>query len=295
MQIETFSEEGFIPMFDGKTLNGWSTTPRILCKVHPNGPPIQDLLEKYGLKIPPEPEKHPAHWYVQDDGVIVGEQAKKDYGGYLVSDDKFGEFELAFDANPDWPADTGVIMRRAKTEMQGIQVLIDHRKSGNIGGIFGGGLASVHARNYTLDVEKDKTGRPIGLKLENPADPSSSKEPLSQKNIDILSYGCNPEDFIKVWKWQDWNSFRIRVVGGPLPTVTTWVNGLKVSELNLATVEWPDFDPEAIANLLGAKGHIAFEVHDNDSHLGQDRWGENANCRWRNVRIKDLSGSSIKI
>jgi hypothetical protein len=292
MYIETFSEEGFVPLFDGKTLKGWSTTPRILCKAYPGGPAIQDMLEKYGLKIPQEPEKYPATWYVQDDGVIIGEQATESYGGYLVSDEKHGEFELAFDANPDWPADTGVIMRRAKNEMHGIQVLIDHRKSGNIGGIFGGGLASIHARNYTLDVERDETGKPIGLKLEDPADPASSKEPLSQRNIDILSYGGKPEEFIKIWKWEDWNSFRIRVVGGPLPIVTTWVNGLKISELNLATIQWPGFNPKDIADLLGPKGHIAFEVHDNDSHLGQDRWAPGAKCRWRNVRIKDLGRSS---
>jgi hypothetical protein len=32
----------------------------------------------------------------------------------------------------------------------------------------------------------------------------------------------------------------------------------------------------------------AFEVHDNDPVLGQDRWGPTARCRWRNIRVKEL-------
>jgi hypothetical protein len=71
--------------------------------------------------------------------------------------------------------------------------------------------------------------------------------------------------------------------------VTTWINGLKIAELNLETLSWPDFNPKDAAEALGPTGHIAFEVHDNDSHMGEHRWGPGAQCRWRNVRLKGLS------
>ncbi|KAH6879528.1 hypothetical protein B0T10DRAFT_464567 [Thelonectria olida] len=284
MSIETFSEDGFVPLFDGKTLDGWHSVPRIYSWRYPGGEHVHEYLKKLNIKIPQNPEKYPARWYAEN-GVVIGEQATQSYGGYLVSEKAFGEFELAFDANPDWPVDTGVMIRRNRDSMEGIQVLIDHRKSGNIGGFFGNCIAGFHGMNFAIDVETDENGKPIGLKLE---DPATTVEPLTQEKIDILSYACDPQDFIKTWKWADWNSFRIRCVGGALPTVTTWINGLKIAELNLETLSWPNYHSGDVANVLGTSGHIAFEVHDNDDWTGEGRWRPGAQCRWRNVRFKDL-------
>ena len=41
-------------------------------------------------------------------------------------------------------------------------------------------------------------------------------------------------------------------------------------------------------DVLGERGHIALEVHDNDSMFGEARWGKGAQCRWRNIRIKEV-------
>ncbi|KAF4994722.1 hypothetical protein FDECE_13029 [Fusarium decemcellulare] len=285
MQIETFSEDGFEPLFDGSTTQGWRAVPRLFSTSYPGGEHVNDLLKRMGVEVPKNPEQHPAKWHVED-GVVIGEQGTKGYGGYLVSEKAFGEFELAFDAKPDWPADTGVMIRRNRDSMEGIQVLVDHRKSGNIGGFFGNCISNFHAINFGLDVVRDSAGKPTGLKLE---DPATTTEPLTQAKIDLLSYKCDPQDFIQIWKWADWNSFRIRCVGGPLPTVTTWINRLKIAKLNLETLSWPNFNPNDVAAALGPTGHIAFEVHDNDSRMGEHRWGPEAQCRWRNVRLKDLS------
>ncbi|KAK7425135.1 hypothetical protein QQX98_000049 [Neonectria punicea] len=158
MSIETFSEDGFTPLFHGKTVDGWRSVPRVQSWRYPGGEHIQEYLDKLNMKIPPNAEKYLARWYVED-GVIIGEQETATYGGYL--------------------------------------------------------------------------------------------------------------DFIKTGKWADWNSFRIRCVGGALPTVTTWINGLKIAELSLETLSWPDYHPKDVANVLGPSGHIAFEVHDNDSWMGE--------------------------
>jgi hypothetical protein len=52
----------------------------------------------------------------------------------------------------------------------------------------------------------------------------------------------------------------------------------------------PDYDPDAVLRLLGHRGHLALEVHDNDAMFGDARWGEGAACRWRNIRVKELDG-----
>lgn len=277
-------DDGFVPLFDGQTLSGWRPVPRIFSSLYPGGEHVLDLFKRRGATIPDKPEEHPARWFVEN-GDIIGEQATKSYGGYLVSEKAYGEFELTFDANPDWPADTGVMIRRNRDSMEGIQILLDHRKSGTMGGFYGNCIAGFHGVNFALDVERNEAGEAIGLKLE---DPATSLEPVTQEKIGLLSYACDPEDFIKVWKWKDWNSFRIRCVGGSLPTVTTWINGLKVAEINLETISWPNYNPKDIAETLGPMGHIAFEVHDNDSRMGDARWAPGAQCRWRNVLLKEL-------
>ena len=74
-----------------------------------------------------------------------------------------------------------------------------------------------------------------------------------------------------------------------VPALTTvWVNGLLVAEIDLAHLEAPHYDADAVLAVLGRRGHIAFEVHDNDAKLGKDRWAPTARCRWRNIRISEL-------
>ena len=75
----------------------------------------------------------------------------------------------------------------------------------------------------------------------------------------------------------------------PRPVVTTWVNGVKIAELNMATLVAPRImTPTPWRHFSDRRGHIAFEVHDNDTRFGERRWGTHSACRWRNVRIKQL-------
>nr|WP_269329182.1 DUF1080 domain-containing protein [Kineosporia babensis] len=271
-------------MFDGKTLAGWKAVPRVYGNAYPGGPDVAEMLLRLGVEPPVEPEKHPAVWSVED-GVVIGRQGTPGYGGYLLSEQAYGDFELVIEARPDWPADTGIMLRRRPDSWEGFQVLVDHRQSGSIGGFFGNGLASFHAVPFALDAVVDQAGAPIGLRED---DPATSQEPVTPDKQRLLSYAADVDDFLKVWRWGDWNELRVRCVGGALPTITTWVNGLKIAELDTATIDSPDYDPAAVAELLGARGHLALEVHDNDAHFGESRWGRGAACRWRNAQIEEL-------
>jgi hypothetical protein len=247
------AQSGFESLFDGKTLNGWKPQPR--------------NVKKPSL----------GKWFVQD-GMIIGGQDPPRVGSYLVSEKTFADFELQIDARPDWPADTGILVRTVPQGNVGIQVLLDHRPHGGIGAYYGNGLSSFHAYNYAFSAERDKDGRVTRLIPEEPSEPTARMP---------LDYAAPVDVFLKTWKPGDWNQFRIRSVGA-LPTLSTWINGVKISELDTSRIKVPGFDPKAVLELIGRSGHIALEVHDNDTRMGDDRWGPGAVCRWRNISIKVL-------
>jgi hypothetical protein len=286
----TSDEAGFEPLFNGTDLTGWVTRPRNYGVAYPGGPSVLDVFTVFPKDYNERANEHPAVWTVED-GAIVGRQDSpgSGWGGYLVSEATFGDFELRVEMKPDWPADTGIMIRRRLETWEGLQVLVDHRQSGSIGGFFGNGLASFHAVPFALAAEVDEHGTAIGLK---PDDPATSVEPFTPEKARMLDYTGRVEDFLAAWRWDDWNDLTIRCVGA-LPRVTTWVNGVQVAEIDLATLSAPDYDPAAVAEMLGDRGHIAFEVHDNDPMMGEDRWAPGAACRWRNVRIKQLGAQEI--
>ena len=71
--------DGWIELFDGKSLAGWHKNPMRIG--HGTG----------------------GNWQVED-GTITGEQDPpgSGNGGILLTDRKFGDFELSIDLKPDW-------------------------------------------------------------------------------------------------------------------------------------------------------------------------------------------------
>lgn len=274
------NRDGFRPLFDGLTLSGWHAVPRLPVPRYLGGPAPDVTTEGYRRAAATT-----GRWTVED-GAIVGRQDPpgSGLGGYLVSDETFRDFELAFEAKPDWPADTGIMLRATGLGSQGFQVLLDHRKSGNIGGFYGNGIGGFHAINFNVDAVAGPDGRPAGLKLE---DEATTLEPITPEKRALLAAGCTGEAFLAAWRWNDWNAFSVKV-RGRLPRIDVSINGVEIASLDAATMRHPNYDAEKVAALLGSRGHIAFEVHDNDPRMGEARWGRTAACRWRNVRVRAL-------
>jgi hypothetical protein len=252
--------EGFRPLFDGVSLKGWTRKARSLA---------QPSLGR---------------WTVED-GVIIGGQDPpgSGLGSYLVSDETFSDFELQIEARPDWPADTGILVRTVPQGNVGFQVLLDHRPHGGIGGYYGNGLWGFHAWEYGFTADVGPDGRLLRLIPEKPNEPS-------QGNTTVPLDFCAPaEVFLKIWKLNGWNLFRIRSVGA-VPHLTTWINGEKIAELDTANLHSKGWDPKEALARVGRAGHIALEVHSNGptDKLGKDRWAPGAVCRWRNISIKTL-------
>src|SRR5690606_27210285 len=109
-QATVTADSGFISLFDGETLEGWSRH--------------EDL-----------PEEQPGGKWEVVDGAIVGDQDPPGHGGFLVTDGEYGEFELALETRLDYPVDSGVFLR-VGPDGKSHQVTLDYRENGDIGAIY---------------------------------------------------------------------------------------------------------------------------------------------------------------
>ena len=274
------------PLFDGRTLQGWRAIPRLAVPKEPRFaslPPeeLKAAVTQWYAAKNPEKVAHIGRWEVVDGAIVGGHQPEDSlFGAYLISEQKFGDFELELEAHPDWPADTGIMIRAHELGSMGFQVLADYRPHGCVGGVYGNAIGGFLATPFTF------TGDSLpGMRVGN-----LRAAPMESNAVPVKpDYCAGLEDFLKAWKVNDWNRLRIRCTGR-LPVITTWVNDIKICELDTAKIQAPGYDAETVARQLGRAGHLAFEVHDVSlkNPLGRDRWGVGAKCRWRSISITEL-------
>lgn len=233
-----------IVLFDGKTLDGWHKNPQRIG--HGTG----------------------GEWTVED-GAIVGQQDPpgSGNGGILLTDRKFGDFELSIDLKPDWGICSGLFLRSTE-KGQCLQMMVDYHDNGDVGHIYGEGLGGFSFRPFDITGVYDQ-GKLVGLTTKPSNRPGKS------------TYSISGADWVQVWKINDWNTARVRVVGNP-PEITTWINGTKICDWNGATFDGPKYDKKKVTETLGAEGHIAVQVH------GGKSWPVGAKCRWKNIQLKPL-------
>ena len=287
-----------VDMFDGKTLEGWFASPRVyvprdekFAKI-PSEELYDEVIKFYtesegGNRIPnKERVSNRGVWEVKDGAVIGGQVPGSIAGSYLISERTYGDFELTLEANPDFPIDTGIMVRAHKLGSVGYQVLVDNRPNGSIGGVYGNSVGSFLAYPFMINGDEQPGYRITNLRE---GDTSALRVPGGQFKSD---YSGTFDEFNRVWKPNDWNQIKVRCTGR-LPLIETWINGILVSRLDTATLAdvVPNYDAEAILNRIGRKGHIAFEVHDSPT---RERWAPGAKCRWRNVRIRELEIDETK-
>lgn len=282
-----------VDMFDGQSLNGWSPTPRVYV---PRGEKfaklpadqLYDAVVKHYAQsdrsinriADRDRVKNTGVWKVEN-GVLIGGQTPGTISGaYLISEKTYGDFELTLEVQPDYPIDTGIMVRAHRLGSVGYQVLIDNRPNGSIGGVFGNSLGMFFAYPFVFDGDEEPLNQVANLRRGNL---SALRFPGGKFKTD---YAATLEEFLNVWKPNDWNEIRIRCTGR-LPLIETWINGLPIAKLDTATLadQVPGYDPEAIFRRIGRKGHIGLEVHDSPT---RNRWAPGAECRWRNVKIIEL-------
>lgn len=218
--------EGFVTVFDGKTLKGWhvsTQTGHSSASKHQTG----------------------GKWVVED-GAIVGCQDIPGNGGIIITDEKFGDFEVVLEMKNDFGPDSGLFLRSTE-DGSAYQAMVDYHSGGNLMGIYGegklGGKPSVANFSFTDKVTEIK---------------SNPKSPFP---LPVL-----PQSWPYFWRHGQWNELRASIVQNP-PRFTTWINGVKIMEWNELEKRHPD------------TGGIALQVHGGGDFTKQF-------VRYRNIRVK---------
>jgi hypothetical protein len=221
--------DGFVSLFDGKTLNGW----------HVSGKTGHSRASA---------NKSGGRWVVED-GAIIGSQDIPGNGGIIITDEQFGDFEVALEMENDFGPDSGLFLRSTE-DGKAWQAMIDYHANGNLMGIYGeglGGKPSVSNFRFLKDVTEIKT--------------NAAPVPLP-----VLV-----ESWPHFWRHGQWNELRARIVNNP-PSITTWINGVKIMEWTETEKRHPD------------KGGIALQVHGGGDLTKQF-------VRYRNIRVKRLEAA----
>ena len=182
--------EGFVSIFDGKTLAGWHVSAK-------SGHSGTSKHQSGG------------RWVIED-GAITGSQDVPGNGGLIVTDEQFSDFEVKLEMKNDFGPDSGLFLRSTE-DGKAWQAMIDYHAGGNLMGIYGEGLGgNPHVRNYSFtDNVTEITTKPTGA----PPTP-----------LPIL-----PDAWSQFWRHGKWNELRARIENNP-PKITTWINGVKIME-----------------------------------------------------------------
>lgn len=223
-------KDGWVTLFDGTSMKGWHVSAK---SGH-----SRTTKNTSGGK-----------WEVKD-GAIVGSQDVPGNGGLIVSDEKFTDFEVSVEMNNDFGPDSGLFLRSTE-DGKAWQAMIDYHSNGNLMGVYGEGLGGKpHVRNYNFkntpeDIEVKDTGKhdtPLGFKKE---------------------------EWSKVFKHGEWNTFRASIVGNP-PHITTYINDVKIMEWKETEVRHPE------------SGSIALQVHGGGDFTKQF-------VRYRNIKVRKIT------
>ncbi|MCJ8166772.1 DUF1080 domain-containing protein [Pontibacter sp. E15-1] len=179
---------------------------------------------------------------------------------------------------PDVRVEDGAIVLRQQPYGQG-GVLLSDKKYKNFelyveakidtfsnGGIFLRSSESGIAYQIELDETAGSTGSLLGERM-----PVSNSVKATERE--------------RVWKANDWNAFRIRMVGEE-PHLTLWINGVQMWDV---TQPKNDFVAGATEGMIGFQSHwtalfspAAFDWN------GLESWAPGATHRFRNIAIKEL-------
>ncbi|MCB1230611.1 MAG: DUF1080 domain-containing protein [Verrucomicrobiae bacterium] len=243
-------DSGWTSLFNGKDLTGWHK---------------QTERGQHGTG---------GNWGVTGDGALFGEQDPpgSGNGGLLLTDEKFSQFELELSLKPDWGPDSGVFVRTDERG-GGWQIYVDHHDHGNVGHI------RLETKPYSVPF------RPFGFSRIDPEKPELEMAVDSRTKDwpdDVYEMTCTQEEWLEAWKTGEWNRMRIRVTGGELPVIETWVNDLAVCRIDLSKTTHPQFDEEKAREAVEPTGAIGLQVH------GGKNWQAGWRVYWKDLRIKRL-------
>jgi hypothetical protein len=169
------AEDGFVSIFDGKTLEGWhvsAKTGHSRASQHTSG----------------------GRWVVEE-GALVGSQDVPGNGGIIITDKKFTDFEVVLEMNNDFGPDSGLFLR-SDEEGTAFQAMIDYHARGNLMGLYGEGKlgARPSVRSFSFDGDVTRI------------------QPVTNA---FTALPVLPQSWPHFWRHGQWNELRARIVGNP--------------------------------------------------------------------------------
>ncbi|MGI8603513.1 MAG: 3-keto-disaccharide hydrolase [Verrucomicrobiales bacterium] len=233
---EERANPGWVSLFDGSSLKGWHVSAK-------SGHSRTSKNQSGG------------RWVIED-GAIVGSQDVPGNGGIIITDESFGDFEVALEMKNDFGPDSGLFLRSTE-DGKAWQAMIDYHAGGNVMGIYGEGLGGKpHVRNYNFKNTPEEI------------DPKNTGEPP-------MALPVLPDAWRYFWRHGQWNELRARIVNNP-PQITTLINGVKIMEWQEKELRHPE------------KGAIALQVHGGGDFTKQF-------VRYRNIRVKRLESKTAAL
>lgn len=182
---------------------------------------------------------------------------------------------------PNFRVEKGVMVVTQRPYGQGGVLLTDKRyknfelyaeakiDSFTNGGIFIRSSESGIAYQIEFDESSKSTGNLLGERMQ-------------------VSKSANATGRLKVWKENDWNSFRVRMAGD-VPHITLWINGVQMWDV---TEPKNDFIAGATKGMIGLQSHwTALFSPAAGEWNGLASWAPGAAHRFRNIAIKELDNN----
>src|SRR5690606_17706747 len=105
----------------------------------------------------------------------------------------------------------------------------------------------------------------------------------------LVSVPAKAEKRSEVWKANDWNSFRIRMIG-EIPRITLWINEIQMWDV---TQTKNDFVAGITEGRIGLQSHwTALFSPAAGEWNGLGSWQPGAMHRYRNIAIKELPANA---
>jgi hypothetical protein len=136
--------------------------------------------------------------------------------------------------------------------------------------------------NGGIFIRSTESGQAYQIELANPGGTGSLFGEALQ-----ISKSATTNDVAKIWKANDWNSFRVQMIG-EVPKITLWINDQLMWE-----VQQPqnDFTAGAVEGMIGLQSHWTAQYQSTPGGFNMPgAWRPGASHQFRNLAIKELPG-----
>lgn len=247
--------EGFVPLFDGKTLTGWWE--------HCNNFHASQDRTNGGIWVADSAQ-----------GILYAKQNTNAAGSLLATNKNYDHYEITFEIWPTFGNDAG-LFNRVSADGKTWQTGLDYISNSGIGG-------SYSENGWSPTAINDDPFR-FGATYENPTITTwttftSTQNPTS---FGCSAGGCTSADFTKVWNPNGWNQLRVKFYGGLTSgtqvTMETWLR-----KVQNPPVPWvPVY--KSSKSVPTPAGPIAFQIHG-----GSAQWKAGAINLYRNIKVRAL-------